>query len=191
MKKYTRSPLLPIAMVGALTACQPNVEQQASEAPATEEPAKVMTVSYPVTAKGDVVDTYFSTEVADPYRWLEDDMSAETGAWVTAQNEVTQGYLSQIPYRDKIADKLRTVLNYERVSAPITRGDYKYFYKNDGLQNQSVVYRQKDGSKPELFLDPNKLSDDGTVSLAGMEFSEDGSLVAYMTSTGGSDWRGQ
>ena len=189
MKKYTRSPLLPIAMVGALTACQPNVEQQASEAPATEEPAKVMTVSYPVTAKGDVVDTYFSTEVADPYRWLEDDMSAETGAWVAAQNEVTQGYLSQIPYRDKIGEVVKNLLNYERVSAPFKEGEYTYFYKNDGLQDQSVVYRQKGDAEPEVFIDPNAFSDDGTVSLAALTFSEDGSLAAYQTSTGGSDWR--
>nr|WP_284215513.1 prolyl oligopeptidase family serine peptidase [Agaribacter marinus] len=150
---------------------------------------KKPTINYPITAKGEVVDTYFGTEVADPYRWLEDDRSAETGTWVMEQNSITQGFLENIPYRDKIAKKLENVINYERVSAPFKEGEYTYFYKNDGLQNQSVVYRQKDDSEPQIFIDPNKFSDDGTVSLANMSFSEDGSIVAYMTSTGGSDWR--
>ncbi|MDM7859296.1 prolyl oligopeptidase family serine peptidase [Alteromonas sp. ASW11-36] len=146
-------------------------------------------VTYPTTAKGDVVDTYFGVDVADPYRWLEDDRSAETEAWVVAQNQVTQGYLANIPYRDQIAEVVKNLINYERVTAPFQEGEYTYFYKNDGLQNQSVVYRQKGDGEPEVFIDPNKFSEDGTVSLAALTFSEDGSLAAYQTSTGGSDWR--
>ncbi|GLR69164.1 prolyl oligopeptidase family serine peptidase [Agaribacter marinus] len=177
---------IPLIMLTALAACQPKNDEQDVT---TEESMKKPTINYPITAKGEVVDTYFGTEVADPYRWLEDDRSAETGTWVMEQNSITQGFLENIPYRDKIAKKLENVINYERVSAPFKEGEYTYFYKNDGLQNQSVVYRQKDDSEPQIFIDPNKFSDDGTVSLANMSFSEDGSIVAYMTSTGGSDWR--
>ncbi|WP_371193407.1 prolyl oligopeptidase family protein [Glaciecola sp. SC05] len=174
-----------LLIAGSLMGCQPATEQQTLP----QQEQNMQTLSYPVTAKGDVVDTYFDQQVPDPYRWLEDDRSAETEAWVVAQNEVTQGYLSQIPYRADIADVVRNIINYERVSAPFTEGDYTYFYKNDGLQNQSVVYRQKEGGAPEVFIDPNKFSDDGTVSLAMLAFSDDGSLAAYQTSTGGSDWR--
>jgi prolyl oligopeptidase len=174
-----------IIVMGTLMACQPAPEQNQTG----EQEDTMQKLVYPVTKKGDVVDTYFDQQVADPYRWLEDDRSDETKAWVAAQNEVTQAYLQQITYRDQIADVVRDLINYERVSAPFTEGDYTYFYKNDGLQNQSVVYRQKDGGEPEVFIDPNKLSEDGTVSLAGLSFSDDGSLAAYQTSTGGSDWR--
>ena len=146
-------------------------------------------INYPVSKKGDVVDTYFGQDVADPYRWLEDDRSAETESWVKEQNKTTQDYLSKIPYRDDIAKIVKDLLDYERVSVPFKEGEYTYFYKNDGLQNQSLVYRQKEGAEPEVFIDPNKFSDDGTVSLAGLSFSGDGSLAAYQTSTGGSDWR--
>ncbi len=177
---------IPLIMLTALAACQPKNDEQDVT---IEESMKKPTINYPITAKGEVVDTYFGTEVADPYRWLEDDRSAETGTWVMEQNSITQGFLENIPYRDKIAKKLENVINYERVSAPFKEGEYTYFYKNDGLQNQSVVYRQKDDGEPQIFIDPNKFSDDGTVSLANMSFSEDGSIVAYMTSTGGSDWR--
>lgn len=175
-----------ISILGLMTACQPANEEASVAASAENENIRIV---YPTTAKGDVVDTYFGTEVADPYRWLEDDRSAETEAWVKAENKVTQNYLSQIPYRDEIASIVRELNNYERVSAPFTEGDYTYFYKNDGLQNQSVVYRQKEGGDVEVFIDPNKFSDDGTVSLGGLSFSEDGSVASYMTSTGGSDWR--
>lgn len=169
-----------------LLACQPKPEEPNMADKVAESKD---TVAYPETRKGDVVDTYFQTQVADPYRWLEDDRSAETESWVKAQNAVTEQYLERIPYRDKIADTVKTLLNYERVSAPFIEGEYTYFYKNDGLQNQSVVYRQKGDGVPEVFLDPNEFSDDGTVSLAGLSFSKDGSLAAYQTSTGGSDWR--
>lgn len=146
-------------------------------------------VTYPETQKGDVVDVYFGDSVADPYRWLEDDRSPETEAWVKAQNEVTFGYLSKIPYRDQISKQLEDMWNYERISAPSKQGDYTYYSKNDGLQNQSIIYRKDDKGQEEIFLDPNKFSADGTTSLGGMSFSEDGSLFAYAISEGGSDWR--
>lgn len=147
-------------------------------------------LKYPQTAKVDTVDTYFGTEVPDPYRWLEDDRSDATAEWVSAQNKVTQSYLTEIPFRDQIKARLTELLDYERVNAPAKHGDYEYTYKNDGLQNQSVLYRNKIGSdEEEVFLDPNKFSDDGTISLAGTSFTDDGSLFGYMISIGGSDWR--
>jgi prolyl oligopeptidase len=146
-------------------------------------------IKYPVTKKGDVVDTYFGTEVPDPYRWLEDDMSEETAAWVKEQNKVTFGYLETIPYREEIKDRLGKMWNYEKYTAPVKEGDYIYFSKNDGLQNQYVIYRQKNNGEPEIFLDPNTFSADGTTSLGEMEFSVDGSKLAYSISEGGSDWR--
>ena len=143
---------------------------------------------YPDTRVGNQVDTFFGTTVADPYRWLEDDRSAETGQWVQAENGVTDGYLAQIPFREAIKQRLTALWNYEKFSAPVHEGDYLYFYKNNGLQNQSVVYRQKGNGEPEVFLDPNTFSKDGTVSLSDYSFSKDGSMVAYQTSDGGSDW---
>ncbi len=138
---------------------------------------------------GDVVDTYFGTDVPDPYRWLEDDMSTETGEWVKAQNKVTFSYLNQIPFREEIKQRLEEKWNYEKFSAPFKEGGYTYFMKNDGLQNQFVLYRQKEDSEPEVFLDPNTFKEDGTISLGGLDFSKDGSIVAYAISEGGSDWR--
>lgn len=146
-------------------------------------------LNYPKTKKDNTKDTYFNTAVEDPYRWLEDDRAEDTKAWVTEQNKVTQGYLSQISFRDKIKNRLETLWNYERTSAPSKEGDYIYFSKNDGLQNQAVIYRQRKGGEPEVFLDPNKFSADGTTSLAGLNFTKDGSLAAYQISEGGSDWR--
>ncbi len=150
------------------------------------------TVTYPETKKVDTVDTYFGIEVNDPYRWLEDDRSEETGNWVKAQNEVTHGYLNNIPYRDELKDRLSTLWNYEKVGAPFKEGDYTYFYKNDGLQNQFVLYRYKTGENPDtakVFIDPNTFKEDGTISLGEMSFSKDGSKAAYTISEGGSDWR--
>lgn len=144
---------------------------------------------YPETRKDKTVDTYFGNEVADPYRWLEDDLSEETAAWVTRQNKVTFSYLKQIPFRDAIKKRMEELWNYERVSAPFKEGDYTYYYKNDGLQNQSVLYRKDKNGKEEVFLDPNTFSEDGTTSLGGLSFTEDGSLCAYSISEGGSDWR--
>lgn len=148
-------------------------------------------MNYPETRKdATVVDDYFGTEVADPYRWLENDTSAETGDWVKAQNEVTFGYLEQIPYRNDIKERLTKLWDYEKYSAPFERGDFTYYSKNDGLQNQSVLYRQKgDDAEAEVFLDPNKFSEDGTTSLAGLSFTKDGNMAAYQISEGGSDWR--
>jgi prolyl oligopeptidase len=146
-------------------------------------------ITYPVTKTGNVVDTIFGTPVPDPYRWLEDDMSEETAAWVKEQNAVTFGYLEKIPYREQIKDRLTQIWNYEKFGMPSREGDYIYFAKNNGLQNQFVYYRQKEGGEPELFLDPNTFSADGTTSLGEMGFSKDGSMMAYSISEGGSDWR--
>ncbi|WP_394330441.1 prolyl oligopeptidase family serine peptidase [Flavobacterium cauense] len=146
-------------------------------------------IKYPETKKIEHTDTYFGTKVNDPYRWLEDDRSAETGAWVKAQNEVTYGYLKQIPYRDAIKARMEKLWNYEKISAPFKEGNYTYYYKNNGLQNQSVLYRKDASGKEEIFLDPNTFSKDGTTSLGGLDFSKDGSKVAYAISEGGSDWR--
>ena len=148
-----------------------------------------MVPDYPETAKVDTVDTYFGTEVPDPYRWLEDDRSAETEDWVQRENEVTFSYLEKIPFREDLKNRLEKLWNYERLGTPYKEGDFTYFSKNDGLQNQSVVYRQKGDGEPEVFLDPNKFSEDGTTSLAGLSFSKDGSMAAYSISEGGSDWR--
>ena len=144
---------------------------------------------YPETRKGSTVDTFFGKEVVDPYRWLEDDMSEDTKDWVKKQNELTNNYLGQIPFRDNIKKRLTELWNYEKFSAPFKEGEYTYFYKNDGLQNQSVLYRQKGAGVPEVFLNPNEFSKDGTTSLAGMDFTKDGSLCAFQISEGGSDWR--
>lgn len=146
-------------------------------------------IKYPVTRKGDVVDTYFGTKIPDPYRWLEDDRSEETAAWVKAENEVTFNYLSQIPFRAAIHARLEKLWNYERISAPFNEGDFTYYYRNNGLQNQSVLYRKGKDGKEEVFLDPNTLSKDGTTSLGGTNFTKKGDLMAYSISEGGSDWR--
>ena len=149
-------------------------------------------VTYPETKKVDTVTNYFGTEVKDPYRWLEDDMSEETGEWVKTQNKVTFGYLDSIPFRAELKQRLETLWNYEKVGAPFKEGDYTYFRKNDGLQNQFVIYRYKTGADPstaEVFLDPNTFKEDGTISLSGLSFSEDGKTAAYSISEGGSDWR--
>ncbi|MEJ6981056.1 prolyl oligopeptidase family serine peptidase [Pedobacter sp. P351] len=146
-------------------------------------------MNYPPSKKNNTTDIYYGTQVEDPYRWLENDVAEDTKAWVTEQNKVTQNYLSHIPYRNIIKRHLEKLWNYEKYSAPFKEGDYIYFYKNDGLQNQAVLYRQKEAQEPEVFLDPNKFSKEGTTSLAGIEFSKDGSLAAYQLSEGGSDWR--
>ena len=148
-----------------------------------------LAMTYPETKKVDTVDTYFGTDVKDPYRWLEDDMSDETAEWVQEQNKVTFSYLDKIPYREELKNRLKNLVNYERYTAPVKEGDYTYYRKNDGLQNQSVVYRQKGDEEPEVFLDPNTFSEGGTTSLGSLTFSKDGSITAYSISEGGSDWR--
>jgi prolyl oligopeptidase len=146
-------------------------------------------IKYPTTKKVEHTDTYFGTIVKDPYKWLEDDRSAETEAWVKEQNKVTYSYLDQIPYRNSLKTRLEKMWNYEKIGSPFVEGDYTYYYKNNGLQNQSVLYRKDKSGKEEVFLDPNTFSKDGTTSLAGLSFSEDGSKAAYQLSIGGSDWR--
>ncbi|MFC6103767.1 prolyl oligopeptidase family serine peptidase [Olivibacter domesticus] len=178
LKNYTN-----ILLLGTiLTACG-NKQQ-------TIEPAASMNLKpYPQTKKEAVIDNYFGTKVSDLYRWLENDTAADTKAWVAAENKVTQDYLAQIPFRTAMESRLGKLWNYEKISAPSKEGNYTYYSKNDGLQNQSVIYREKEDGKSEVFLDPNKFSSDGTTSLAGIDFSKDGSLLAYQISEGGSDWR--
>ena len=147
-------------------------------------------LTYPKARKTNQVDTYHGTQVADPYRWLEDDRSAETAEWVKAENKVTFDYLAQIPYRKQFQSRLEQVYNYPKYSAPSRKEAYFYFRKNDGLQNQSVLYRQKglDG-KAEIVIDPNKLSADGTTRLLGFSLSKTGRYAAYSLSKAGSDWQ--
>lgn len=175
--------ILPAILALTLVACNEDSKEK-------EVSSKL---DYPETHKGDVVDTYFDDEeVADPYRWLEDDRSEETKEWVKAENKVTFDYLEQIPYRKDLEERLKEVWNYEKVGAPFVRGEYTYLYKNDGLQNQSVLYRFKNGEDADsakVFLDPNTFSKEGTTSLDALSFTEDGKLVAYTISEGGSDWR--
>lgn len=146
---------------------------------------------YPETKKVDTVDVYFGHEVADPYRWLEDDNSDETEAWVKAQNEVTFGYLEQIPFRNKIKERLTEIWDYPKTYSPYKEGGHYFRFKNDGLQNQNVIYKIEslDDMKEELFFDPNTLSEDGTISLTTFDISKDGKYFAYGISVGGSDWR--
>jgi prolyl oligopeptidase len=147
-------------------------------------------LTYPITKKDNTVDTYFGVKVADPYRWLENDTTKETAAWVKAQNKVTSSYLEKIPFKNKLKERLTNLTNYEKIGAPFKKNGKYYFYKNDGLQNQSVLYVQNTlDSEPEVFLDPNKLSEDGTVALTGISFSKDGKYFAYTISRSGSDWR--
>jgi len=152
---------------------------------------KAIDVKYPQTKKDTTVkDDYFGTSVADPYRWLEKDTSAETAAWVKAETESTENYLKQVPYREAIGKRYEHLFNYEKFSAPTREGKYNYYSKNSGLQNQFVMYREPvEGGAAELFLDPNSFSKDGTTSLAGINFSKDGSMAAYNISEGGSDWQ--
>ncbi|WP_323844989.1 prolyl oligopeptidase family serine peptidase [Microbulbifer magnicolonia] len=189
MKKF-----IPLAAVGILTACSGENpgSDNATAAESIAKPAaaaQALSFVYPETREGDVVDTYFGDQVADPYRWLEDDRSDETGAWVKAQNKVTFDYLDGIPYRDQLKERLQARWNYEKVGKPFTEGEYTYYYRNDGLQDQYVVWRKKGDGEPEIFLDPNQFSEDGTTSLAALAFSKNGAIAAYSISEGGSDWR--
>ena len=146
-------------------------------------------ITYPDTEQNPVVDVYFGTEVTDPYRWLEDDMSAATGAWVDAQNAVTFAYLDTLPQKQAFAKSLARLLDYERESAPVDEGKYTYFRRNSGLQNQAVIYRLNAAGEESVFIDPNTLSEDGTTSIAALSFSKSGNLAAYQKSEGGADWR--
>lgn len=153
----------------------------------TKNPNKAA-LNYPETPKIEHTDTYFDVDVQDPYHWLEDDQSPETKEWVKSEQTFTNNYLSKIPFRDEIRNQLKEIWNYEKISAPFERGDYTYFYKNDGLQAQSVLYRKDKAGNTEVFLNPNKFSKDGTTSLTGLSFNKKGNLAAYSISEGGSDW---
>lgn len=184
MKKNTLAFATALALGSVLSVAHANEAAQSSVEQVTPK-----AITSPITQKVDVVDDYFGTKVSDPYRWLEDDLSLETAEWVKAQNAVTFDYLSKIPYREQIEERITKLMDYEKQSQPFKEGKFTYFYKNDGLQNQDVLYRQLGDGDAEIFLDPNTFSEDGTTSLAGVSFSRDGSLVAYSISEGGSDWR--
>ncbi len=169
--------LFPILLLSILAACS-GVKKN--------EQAKL---EYPTTRKTDTIDTYFGTKIADPYRWLEDDKSDETGNWVKAQNKITNDYLSTIPFRAKIKERLTKIWNFEKVTAPFKKGKYYFFYKNDGIQNQSVMYFQEGLSgTPKILLDPNTLAADGTASLGSIAISKDAKYLAYSINRAGSDW---
>lgn len=185
MTKLLLAPALAITLV----ACNTTDTDMSDAKPTASVQHSQTPLSYPQTRRDEVVDIYFGESIADPYRWLEDDRSTETAAWVAAQNRVSRAYLDAIPYRAKIATTVESLLDYERVSAPLEEGAYSYFYRNDGLQDQDVLYRQRGDGEAEVFLDPNTFSEDGTVSMSTVSFSRDGSLVAYQLSVGGSDWR--
>ena len=174
-----------VIFVLAMIACNNEEPKEA-----TLSAFKTIDVEYkPVRKDTTVKDNYFGTLVTDPYRWLEDDTSAETAAWVQDQVKLTTGYLGKIPFREAIRNRYKELYNYEKYSAPFKEGKYTYYYKNSGLQNQSVVFRETTGAEPEIFLDPNTFSADGTTSLAGIHFTKDGSLATYLISEGGSDWQ--
>ena len=178
MKKF---PIIILALL-SVVACKEDSKQT----------KKDIVLNYPETKQVDTVTNYFGTDVKDPYRWLEDDRSEDTENWVKKQNEVTFDYLNQIPFRDELKDRLSKLWNYEKIGSPFIEGDFTYFYKNDGLQNQYVIYRYKTGDDPksaEVFLDPNTFNEDGTTSLGGASFSKNGEILAYSISEGGSDWR--
>jgi prolyl oligopeptidase len=144
---------------------------------------------YPVAEKDNTADVYFGVKVADPYRWLENDTSQATAAWVEAENEVTRAYFSAIPFRDKVKRRLTELTDYEKIGLPEKKKGKYYFFKNDGLQNQSVLYvKETLEGEAKVLLDPNKLSDDGTVALTGVSFSNDGRYLAYNVARSGSDW---
>ncbi len=149
-------------------------------------------IQYPITKKNNVYDSYFDIKIEDPYRWLEDDRSPETEKWVIEQNKITNNYLGLIPYRDSLKDRVKNLWNYKKLSSPFKEGKYTYFYKNNGLQNQSVLYRHlnnESSKNAKVFLDPNSFKSDGTISLGNISFSKNSKFLAYSISEGGSDWR--
>ena len=147
-------------------------------------------LKYPDTKKVTQTDNYFGTKVSDPYRWLEDDKSDETAAWVTAENKITQDYLSKIPFREQVRKRLEEMWNYPKYTSPFKEGQYYYYYKNDGLQNQSILYRQAGlNGTPEVFIDPNTMSKDGTAAVSAPAFSKNKKYAAYLIAQSGSDWQ--
>ena len=200
MNKTTRFPLLNLRWKLSLFALLVIALAVASVAPhtgaqnpnpsaSTNDISGSAAIVYPETKRGDTVDDYFGTKVPDPYRWLENDRAPEVEAWVEAQNKVTFAYLGKIPFRQKVKERLTALYNYPKYSSPQRRGDYFFYTKNDGLQNQSVWYRQQGlNGAAEVLLDPNKLSADGTTRLGAVAFSKDGKHLSYGVSQGGSDW---
>ncbi|PLX12776.1 MAG: S9 family peptidase, partial [Marinilabiliales bacterium] len=147
-------------------------------------------IQYPDTKKVDQVDEYFGIKVEDPYRWLEDDRSSETEAWVKSENQVTADYLAQIPFREKIKNRLTELFAFETITSPVKKGDSYYYFKEDGVQDQPVLYMRKSAdNEPVVLIDPNKLSEDGTVAMdKDFAISNDGKYIAYQISKAGSDW---
>lgn len=195
-RKRSLFAFLCVAAVLTLAAVVPFLQHAGAQSGATPGPTASAPdslsdprLTYPESKKVEQFDDYFGTKVADPYRWLEDENSADTKAWVEEQNRVTFGYLDKIPYREKLEARLTELYNYPRISAPFHRGETYFFTKNDGLQNQSVYYIQKGiNGKPEVFLDPNKFSADGTSVLRAFSLAKNGKYLAYGISQGGSDW---
>ncbi len=177
--------ILALAVILTLARCQNNSQEESVSVNYQPIP-----VQYPETRKDTtVIDDYFGTKVADPYRWLEDDHAPEVKEWVKRQNEVTFAYLAKIPFRDRVRERLKELWNYAKYSTPIKVANKYYFLKNDGLQNQAVLYGQNSlDDAPQLILDPNKFSEDGTVAMSDFAFSRDGRYLAYQVSEGGSDW---
>ena len=168
-----------VIVLGMASACSSGEEKQ----------TQAMKITYPETPQVEIADTLHGEVIADPYRWLEDDLSEETEMWVKAQNEVTFSYLENIPFRSKLRKRLAELNDYEKITAPFKRGNNTYYFRNDGLQNQSVMYKILDNGEDEVYLDPNTFSEEGTTSLAGLHFTKDGAILAYQISEGGSDWR--
>ncbi|MEM9488799.1 MAG: hypothetical protein AAGC55_06625, partial [Myxococcota bacterium] len=202
MRRYFLLPILTGALVclgcggsgEQVAVVQPDSASSAgatgSAAQTAAQPIAKPTFSYPQSRRGDVVDTLHGTQVADPYRWLEDPKSDETQGWIAAQNKITFGFLEGIGVRESIRQRLTAIWDYEKYGAPMKRGGRYFFSKNDGLQNQSVIYWTESlSAEPKVLLDPNKMSEDGTVALSGMSVSEDGKYVAYSLQSGGSDWQ--
>ena len=156
----------------------------------TDTKNKTISVNYPTTKKTDQVDTYHDTEIKDEYRWLENDNAEDTKAWVGEENKVTSEYLAQIPFREKLRERYEALFNYPKLSSPFKAGEYYFFYKNDGLQNQSVIYFQKGlDEDPEVFIDPNSFSEEGTTAIRLVGFSNDHKYVTYSRQDAGSDWQ--
>ena len=169
-----------VAMSLLLIACEQSLSNKTK---------RNITVTYPKTDKKPIINEYFGTKVTDNYRWLEDDRSVETEKWVKEENKITFDYLREIPYRDQLKKRLSELWNFEKIGIPFKEGNNTYYFKNDGLQNQYVLYRTIENGKDEVFLDPNNFAEDGTTSLGNLSFTKDGKILAYSISEGGSDWR--
>jgi len=146
-------------------------------------------ITYPETKRVDSVDEYFGQKILDPYRWLENDTSAETSEWVKAQNEITNAYLEKIPFRKSLKERFTQIWDYPKYGIPFSKGNLYFYFKNDGMQNQSVLYVQEGlEGEPRVLLDPNRLSEDGTVAIASFSVSNDARFLAYSIAKAGSDW---